>query len=114
MFDVIISPRGHAKPNETVLIHGASGGVSDRVRSFLVHFHFQVGIAAIQIAKALGLRVIGTASSDQGLRAIRDQGVDLAVNHKQEGYLKEIVVRVVRETISECDRSISLAECLHA
>ena len=39
--------------------------------------------------------MIGTASSEQGLRAIRDQGVDLAFNHKQEGYLKEIAVRKV-------------------
>ena len=53
-----------------------------------------MGIAAIQIAKALGLRVLGTASSEQGLRAIRDQGVDLAFNHKQEGYLKEIAVNI--------------------
>lgn len=37
-----------AKPNESVLIHGASGGV---------------GIAAIQFAKARGLKVFGTASS---------------------------------------------------
>ncbi|CAF2781295.1 unnamed protein product [Rotaria sp. Silwood2] len=49
-----------------------------------------VGIAAVQLAKALGLRVIGTASTEQGLKAIRDQGADFAFNHKQEGYLKEI------------------------
>ncbi|UJR21504.1 hypothetical protein I4U23_024590 [Adineta vaga] len=65
----------HAKPNETVLIHGASGGV---------------GIAAVQLARTLGMRVIGTASTEQGLQAIRDQGADLVFNHKQEGYLKEI------------------------
>ncbi|CAF1316800.1 unnamed protein product [Rotaria sp. Silwood1] len=67
--------KGHAKPNETVLIHGASGGV---------------GIAAVQLAKSLGLRVIGTASSEQGLQAVRNQGADLVFNHKQEGYLKDI------------------------
>ena len=37
-----------AKPGETVLVHGASGGV---------------GLAAVQIAKSYGLRVLGTASS---------------------------------------------------
>ncbi|CAF1362430.1 unnamed protein product [Adineta steineri] len=67
--------KGHAKPNETVLIHGASGGV---------------GIAAVQLAKSLGLRVIGTASTEQGLQAVHDQGADLVFNHKQEGYLKDI------------------------
>ena len=54
-------------------------------------FH-QVGIAAVQLARSLGMRVIGTASSEQGLQAIRDQGADLAFNHKHEGYLKEIAV----------------------
>ncbi|CAF0808732.1 unnamed protein product [Rotaria sordida] len=67
--------KGHAKPNETVLIHGASGGV---------------GIAAVQLAKSLGLRVIGTASTEQGLQAVHNQGADLVFNHKQEGYLKDI------------------------
>ncbi|UJR27381.1 hypothetical protein I4U23_008671 [Adineta vaga] len=67
--------KGHAKPNETVLIHGASGGV---------------GIAAVQLAKSLGLRVIGTASTEQGLQAVLNQGADLVFNHKQEGYLQDI------------------------
>jgi hypothetical protein len=38
------------------------------------------------------MRVIGTASTEQGLQAIRDQGADLVFNHKQEGYLKDIAV----------------------
>lgn len=59
---------------------------------FFDYLLVKVGIAAIQIAKALGLRVIGTASTEQGLQAIRDQGADLAFNHKHEGYLKEISV----------------------
>ncbi|CAB4063182.1 NR2E3 [Lepeophtheirus salmonis] len=44
-----------AKPNETVLIHGASGSV---------------GIASIQIAKSLGMKVVGTAGSKEGLDLI--------------------------------------------
>ena len=46
----------------------------------------------MQLAKAFGLRVIGTASTEQGLQAIRDQGADFVFNHKQEGYLREIAV----------------------
>jgi len=68
--------KGHAKPSETVLIHGASGGV---------------GIAAVQLAKLHGLRIIGTASTEQGLQAVRDQGADFVFNHKQEEYQKDIV-----------------------
>jgi NADPH:quinone reductase len=87
--------RGHAKPNETVLIHGASGGVRDlfQFKSYIDPFHcYKVGIAAVQIAKALGLRVIGTASTAKGQQVVREQGADYVFNHKQEGYLRDIMV----------------------
>ena len=42
--------RAEAKPGETVLVHGASGGV---------------GTAAVQLARARGLRVLGTAGTDR-------------------------------------------------
>jgi NADPH2:quinone reductase len=48
--------RAQARPGETVLVHGASGGV---------------GIAATQIARAAGLRVIGTAGTEAGLALAR-------------------------------------------
>ena len=48
--------RGEAKPAETVLIHGASGSV---------------GSSALQLARAFGMAVIGTAGSERGLTAIR-------------------------------------------
>ncbi len=60
---------------ETVLIHGASGGV---------------GIAAVQWAKNAGLTVIGTASSDAGEALVADQGADFVFNHSKEGYLTKI------------------------
>ena len=61
---------------ETVLIHGASGGV---------------GIATVQWAKNAGLTVIGTASSDEGKRLVAEQGADAVFDHSTEGYLDEIV-----------------------
>jgi NADPH2:quinone reductase len=64
--------RLHARPGETVLVHGASGGV---------------GIAAVQIARAHGLRVIGTAGTEEGMRAIREDGAHVALNHHTPGYL---------------------------
>ena len=54
--------RAHAAGGETVLIHGASGGT---------------GIAAVQLAKAAGLRVVGTAGSDRGLKLILAEGAML-------------------------------------
>lgn len=67
--------RAHALPGEIVLIHGASGSV---------------GLAAIQIAKAQGLRVIGTAGTTQGLELIKSQGVIAALNHNKTGYLDSV------------------------
>jgi NADPH:quinone reductase len=67
--------KAKAKKNETVLVHGASGGV---------------GIAAIQWAKNAGLTVIGTASSDEGKKLIKEQGADFVFDHSDENYLKQI------------------------
>lgn len=67
--------RGDARPGETVLIHGASGGV---------------GSASVQLARALGMTVIGTAGSEDGLKLVREQGAQHALNHSSSGYLDEL------------------------
>jgi len=68
--------RGGAKPGEIVLVHGASGGV---------------GLAAVQLALAHGLTVIGTASTEEGQTLVAEQGVSLVLNHKKDGYLEELM-----------------------
>lgn len=68
--------RAGARPGDSVLVHGASGGV---------------GIAALQIARAHGMRVIGTAGTAQGLALIRAQGAHEALNHHESDYLAEIL-----------------------
>ncbi len=65
-----------AKPGETVLIHGASGGV---------------GLAAVQWAKTRNIAVIGTASSAEGLDLIRANGADAAFDHSDEKHLDAIL-----------------------
>lgn len=65
-----------AKPGETVLVHGASGGV---------------GVAAIQWARAVGLSVIGTAGTDKGLQLISDQGAENSLNHNSPNYQQQIL-----------------------
>jgi NADPH:quinone reductase len=67
--------KANAKNGETVLIHGASGGV---------------GIAAIQWAKNANLKIIGTAGSDEGMKLALQQGADYVVNHTNKHYLNEI------------------------
>ena len=68
--------RGDAKAAETVLVHGASGGV---------------GTAAVQIARAAGLTVIGTAGGDRGMQLVQAEGAHYVLNHSSEGYLDELM-----------------------
>lgn len=67
--------RAAALPGETVLVHGASGGV---------------GLAAVQIAHALGMTVIGTAGSDRGRDAVKASGAEHVLDHTQPGYLDAV------------------------
>jgi NADPH2:quinone reductase len=67
--------RANTRAGDTVLIHGASGGV---------------GVAATQFAVAAGATVIGTAGTDDGLAVVRKQGAHHAINHRSPGYLDEI------------------------
>jgi len=60
---------------ETLLVHGASGGV---------------GVASLQWAKNFGLKIIGTASSDEGKKLVKEQGADYVLDHTDENYLNEI------------------------
>lgn len=62
------------KKGEIALIHGASGAV---------------GLAGVQIAKAHGLKVVGTAGSDAGLQVVKDAGADVVVNHREADHLKQ-------------------------
>jgi NADPH2:quinone reductase len=83
--------RAKAKPGETVLVHGASGGV---------------GIAAVQLAKAAGLKVLGTAGNAAGLAAIVAQGAQFAYDHSSKDYLD----LVMQETQGKgCDVIIEMA-----
>ncbi len=68
--------RAHAQPGETVLVHGASGGV---------------GIATVQLASSRGISVAGTAGTPEGLGLVRDEGAQLALNHHHAGYLDELM-----------------------
>jgi NADPH2:quinone reductase len=68
--------RARAVPAETVLIHGASGGV---------------GTAAIQLARAAGLEIIGTVGTEKGEKLARDLGAHHVLNHRVPGYLDEVM-----------------------
>ncbi len=67
--------RGRARAGQSLLVHGASGAV---------------GAAAVQLARGLGLTVIGTAGSDAGREVARASGAQQVLDHTQEGYLSAI------------------------
>src|SRR5258706_8791946 len=62
--------------SETVLVHGASGGV---------------GSAAVQMARAMGLTVLGTAGTQKGVDLVRREGADQVFDHSKAGYQEEIL-----------------------
>jgi NADPH2:quinone reductase len=94
--------RAAAKPGETVLVHGATGGV---------------GIACVELAHARGLTVIGSGGTEAGLRIAREHGADVVVNHREANYTDEIMratggrgVNVIVEMAAHInlDRDLSL------
>ena len=68
--------RARAEQGETLLVHGASGGV---------------GTAAVQLARARGLRVFGTAGSDEGRKCVREQGAHEAFDHGEPDHFEQIM-----------------------
>ncbi|MDT7809940.1 MAG: NADPH:quinone reductase [Acidobacteriota bacterium] len=67
--------RARAVPGETVLVHGASGGV---------------GTAAVQLARAAGLRVLGTGGTEEGRKLVSEQGAHHVLDHGSPGYLEQL------------------------
>jgi NADPH2:quinone reductase len=76
--------RGRALAGERVLVHGASGAV---------------GLAALQLAKAAGFKVYGTAGSEAGLAAVLDAGAERALDHRKADYGDEIAALAGAEGI---------------
>jgi NADPH2:quinone reductase len=65
-----------ARPSQTLLVHGASGGV---------------GIASVQMAHTMGMTVFGTAGTQKGLDLVKREGADQAFDHSKAGYHDEIM-----------------------
>ena len=68
--------RANIKPGETVLIHGASGGV---------------GLLAVQMASSIGATVIGTASSEEGKQLVLESGAKYVKDHVTEDSIEEVL-----------------------
>ena len=67
--------RAGGRPGETLLVHGASGGV---------------GTAAVQLARAAGFRVVGTGGTEEGRRLAAEQGAHHVLDHGAPDYLEQL------------------------
>jgi NADPH:quinone reductase len=68
--------KAHAVPIDTLLVHGASGGV---------------GIAAVQFSRSAGMTVIGTAGTEQGRRMVKELGAHHVLDHHNPTHFHDIL-----------------------
>jgi NADPH2:quinone reductase len=91
--------RGAAIPGETVLIHGASGGV---------------GTAAIQLARAAGLQIIATAGSPQGRALAKQLGAHHVLDHHSPDAAANVLkiapkgVNIILEMLANINLAVDL------
>lgn len=74
--DAALRWQGRLEPGETLLVLGAAGGI---------------GLAAVEIGKAMGARVIAGASTPQKLALAREHGADEAVNYTAENLTERVM-----------------------
>ncbi len=63
--------RGRLQAGETLLVHGAAGGV---------------GLSMVEVGKAMGARVIATAGTEEKLRAAKSHGADEVINYVENEF----------------------------
>ena len=68
--------KAQGRAGEWLLVHGASGGV---------------GTASVQLARAAGLNVIGTTSTPDGEKLVRENGAHHVLNHSSPNYTEELM-----------------------
>lgn len=92
--------KADARPGETVLIHGATGGV---------------GVAAVQLARAAGLTVIATGGTPRGRDLALMEGAHYAIDHRIEGHFDKVAeltkgagVDVILEMLSNVNLGMDL------
>lgn len=79
-----LKDRAHLRPGETLLVLGAAGGI---------------GLAAVEIGKVMGARVIAAASSDEKLAICRRHGADAVINYRNEDLKERINALTERQGV---------------
>jgi NADPH2:quinone reductase len=90
--------RGKLRKGETVLVHAAAGGL---------------GLMAVQIAKAIGVKVIATAGSEEKINKAREYGADETVLYTEDKWWEQVLnmtggegVDVVYDPVGMVDKSL--------
>lgn len=68
-------------------------------KTTVLYFGFQVGIAACQIARAYGLKVLGTAGTEEGQNIVLQNGAHEVFNHRELNYIDKIKVKLFHNFI---------------
>jgi NADPH:quinone reductase-like Zn-dependent oxidoreductase len=76
--------RGRTRPGDTVLIHGAGGGVAG---------------AAVEIALLAGARVFATSSGEEKARALREAGCELVIDYTREEPARVVAEKTARRGV---------------
>ncbi|HWM87700.1 MAG TPA: zinc-binding dehydrogenase [Kofleriaceae bacterium] len=76
--------KAQVRPGETVLVQGAGSGV---------------GVAAVQIARLHGARVIATAGSDAKLERVRELGADEVINYEKQDFVEAVKTLTARRGV---------------
>lgn len=71
-----LAQRGRLRQGETLLVHGAAGGV---------------GLAAVDLGRLLGARVIAVAGGEAKCRFLLDYGAEAAIDHGRQGFREEVL-----------------------
>ncbi|TWX68118.1 NADPH:quinone oxidoreductase family protein [Colwellia demingiae] len=94
-----LKQRANVKAGETVLVTGAAGGT---------------GLAAVQIAKAMGAKVIAVCSTEEKLQVAKDNGADVLINYKDvdlKSQLKELTGGKGVDVVYECVGGETFGAC---
>jgi NADPH:quinone reductase-like Zn-dependent oxidoreductase len=101
VYDILVQ-QGHLKADEWVLVTGASSGV---------------GVASIQLAKAMGAKVIGTSGSAAKLEKLKLLGLDLGICTRKPDFLDATVSATQGKGVNLAVNSVGgsvFAECVRA
>lgn len=78
----------------------------------------QVGLAACQLSRSQGLRVLGTAGTAEGMNHVRNNGAHMTFNHREGGYTDKIMVCThtpthTRHTCQTCPQPYPQYDCVN-